>query len=172
VTRPAPHRTALALAVALVALATAPRPAMAQWRSVGLDGGRLQAEVRNAEGARIRIWVDDRRFLRATFRLPPGLARLDPAGCPTFQVDDRVAENLATEAHACSVEGVRSEVVLAQVSGTRVESPTLLDLMNGEQLTVRYRLQHAGYGASRFTLRGSKQALSDALGVGVRVAGD
>jgi hypothetical protein len=156
----------------VLAFALASCPAAAQWRSVNPDGGRAQAQVRNDEGAEIRIWMDDQRVLRATFRLPAGLARLDPDGCPTFQIDDRAAEDLATEAHACSVEGDRSEVALAQVSQDRVGSPTVLNLRNGDYLTVRYRLQHAGYGASRFTLRGSKQALSDALGEGVRVTGN
>jgi len=157
--------------LALAALA-APWPAAAQWTTVTGDGEPPQAAVRNDEGAEVRIRLVDERRVHATYRLPAGLARLDPAGCPTFQIDRRVPENLATEAHECRVSGAGSDAVLAEIVNGRVESPTLLELMNGSELTVRYRLLHAGYGASRFTLRHSKQALSDALGAGVEVAGD
>ncbi len=158
-------------ALALAALAAA-RPAAAEWTTVADEGQPPQAQVRNDEGAEVRIRLVDGRVVHATYRLPAGLARLDPAGCPTFQIDKRVPENLATGAHACRVTGDGSEVVLADVVDGRVESPTLLELMNGGVLTVRYRLLRGGYGSSRFTLRHSKQALNDALGDGIIVAGD
>jgi len=159
---------ALAAVAALVGAGTA----AAQWTTVTAEGKTPQATVRNDEGAEVQIRVDDEGWVHAVFRLPAGLARLDPAGCPTFQIDDRLPENLATEAHACRVSGASSEVVLAEVLERSVRSHTLLELMNGSRLTVRYRLLRGGYGGTRFTLRHSKQALSDALGEGVQVEGD
>ncbi len=164
-------KAARALALAVTALGVP--GAAAQWASVPSSGGAgSDATVRNASGEEVRIWMDGDRRLRAAFTLAPGLARLDPAGCPTFQVDERTPQDLSRPAHACSVSGARVEVVLAQAEGDRVESPTLLALMNGGSLTVRYRLAHAGYGASRFSLKGSKQALTAAVGEGLSVVGE
>lgn len=160
--------------VALLAVALIAPGAAAQWTAgpSAAGGPGSDATVRNDGGEEVRIWVDVDRNLRASFQLSSGLASLDPAGCPTFQIDDKPPEDLSREAHECAVDGPRAELVLARARDGEVVSPTLLSLMNGSNLTVRYRLAHAGYGASRFSLRGSKQALTAALGDGLTVVGD
>lgn len=160
-------------ALVLLAAALAAAPVQAQWIAgrTGADNGRADAIARAEDGAEIRLWMDDERRLHAAITLAPGLVRLDPAGCPTLQIDERIAEDLSRERHRCAIEGTRASVVLGQVSAGQLESPTLLGLMNGSKLTVRYRLDHAGYAASRFSLKGSKQALGSVL-EGVTVAGE
>jgi hypothetical protein len=160
-------------ALALLAAALATTPARAQWIAghTGADNARADAIARAEDGAEIRLWMDEERRLQAAITLAPGLVRLDPAGCPTLQIDERIAEDLSRERHRCAIEGARASVVLGQVSAGQLDSPTLLGLMNGSSLTVRYRLAHAGYAASRFSLKGSKQALGSVL-EGVTVTGE
>jgi hypothetical protein len=158
---------------ALLALALAGAPAHAQWvagRS-GPDNARADASARSEDGARIRLWMDGERRLHAAITLASALTRLDPAGCPTLQIDAQPAEKLWREPQRCVIEGATATLVLGQASQGQLLSPTLLGLMNGSNLTVRYRLAHAGYAASRFSLRGSKQALSSVL-EGVSVVGE
>jgi len=152
-------------ALALWALLGA--PAAAQWTTTEAQdagGERSVALARNGDGAEIRIRLDADSRVLASFRLPPGLMRLDPRGCPTFQIDERTPEDLSRERHACTVDGARAQLVLARAEDGSLDSLTLLELMNGSELTVRYRLAHAGYRAARFSLRGSKQALTTTLG--------
>ena len=162
--RRGPGRALGAIALLGAALVAAPG-ARAQWTSAPAPGvaARTDATARATDGASLRIWVDTERRLRAEFTLAPGLLRLDPRACPTLQIDDRPPETLSDPFHQCTSEGAAAQVVLAQGSQGKVDSPTLLALMNGGTLTVRYRLEHAGYGASRFSLKGSKQALINAL---------
>lgn len=160
-------------ALVLLAAALAATPAQAQWIAgrIGADSGRADATARAEDGAEIRLWMDDERRLQAAISLAPALVRLDPAGCPTLQIDDRIAEDLSRERHRCAIDGARATLILGQVSEGQLESPTLLGLMNGSSLIVRYRLAHAGYAASRFSLKGSKQALTSVL-EGVTVIGE
>jgi hypothetical protein len=167
-------RTGACLA-ALLGVALASPAALSQWvsaRDEGQEGPGPMAWVRNEDGARLRIWVDAESQVHAAFTLPRGLLALDPAGCPSLQVDQLPMQDLAAPEHECSVENARAKVVLARASDGHVDSPTLLNLMNGTRLTVRYRLIRGGYGTADFSLRGSKQALTDALGEEVQVTGD
>ena len=58
------------------------------------------------------------------------------------------------------------------MNGDAIASGTLLELMNGTSLTLRYHLGGLGYREAEFSLRGSKQALNAALGERVRVLAD
>lgn len=163
------------LGLVAAGLALASPATLAEWRTAsdeGQEGARPMAWVRNEDGARLRIWVDAEAQVRAAFRLPPGLLALDPSGCPTLHVDQLAVEDLSAPDHACAVEHAQAKVVLARARDGQVHSPTLLHLMNGTRLTVRYRLIRGGYGAADFSLSGSKQALTDALGEGISVTGD
>ncbi len=157
---------------AALALLLAAPGAWCQWDTVVDGEGRNVATVRSGDGAVLRIWLDAERQLRASFDLGDGLAALDAASCPTFQIDDQRAENLGHERYACEVNGVAARVIFGRVEENKIDSSVLLNLMNGSQLEVRYRLSRGGYGGTRFTLRRSKQALNDALGEDVAVAGD
>jgi hypothetical protein len=150
-------------------------PAAAQWNTATDYTGtspRNTATVRNENGAQVDLWLDEDARLRLVFSLPRGLVALAPDLCPTFQVDDRPSEDLSGPEHACSARGGEATLTLAQAREQQVRSATLLELMNGSSLTVRYRLEHAGYGAAEFTLKRSKQALYDVLGEGYEVGAD
>ena len=55
------------------------------------------------------------------------------------------------------------------MDGVRLDSETILQLMNGNTVVFRYRLAERGYGETEFTLRRSKQALARAIGPEVTV---
>ena len=160
-------------ALALLLAALAASPAHAQWVAgrTAADGGRPEASARAEDGARIRLWMDAQRRLHAAITLAPALLHLDPDGCPTLQIDERQTEDLSHERHLCTVDAAQAALVLGEADEGQIESPTLRGLMNGSRLTVRYRFAHAGYGASSFSLRGSKQVLTSMLD-GITVAGD
>jgi len=162
------------LAHAAVALALfAAVPVYAQWTDVGSERAATEREavVRSENTAEIRIWLDDTQALRMQFKLTPGLVAFAPQGCITIQVDDHEMLDLSAPAYECSADGASVELLLTQVEDNQLDSPLLLDLMNGRRVQLRYRLSHAGYQSAQFSLRGSKQALIDSLGEDIEIIG-
>ncbi len=165
------HIATLAVMVAL------PGAAAAEWRSVAhaeahSESGGRAAQAVNEDGYRLTIFMQDAGTLIGVLQLPGGLAALDELGCPTLAVDDTTPERLHDPAGRCQPNGRRARIRIAYVSDGAVDSQVLLQLLNGEQLTVRVRLKEAGYRETRFTLKGSKQALKSALPPGTVVVGD
>ncbi|MFT5446772.1 MAG: hypothetical protein ACI9DC_001947 [Gammaproteobacteria bacterium] len=161
-----------ALALSLMSLLAL--SARAQWTDVGSTRAvtQLEAVVRSDTRAELRIWLDDEQALRLQFKLTPGLVSFAPQSCITLQVDEQPIQDLSAPEHECSSDGGSVQLLLTQVEGEQVDSPTLLDLMNGKKVNLRYRLEHAGYGTEQFSLKGSKQALSDTLGADIRIIRD
>jgi hypothetical protein len=146
----------------------------AQWTDVGSERATTEREavVRSDSRAELRIWLDAEQALHLQFKLTPGLVSLAPEGCLTLQVDEQPMQDLSAPEHECSTDGESVRLLLTRVEEKQVDSPTLLDLMNGKSVNLRYRLMHAGYGTEQFSLKGSKQALRDALGADIRIVGD
>ena len=174
---PAPGAVAgrLGAAGATLALVLAAAPAVwaEPWafRSVAGEGGALrQAYVGNASGQDLEISRDPAGTVRGALRLGPGLKSLAPDACPTFQVDEAPAVSLARTASPCVAGAGEALFVLGEIRDDRLRSGLVTQLMNGREVVLRYRLADgAGYGAARFPLTRSKQALAEALGGGVRV---
>lgn len=154
----------------LLSLATC---AQAQWETVPEPNrdGAIHAFVRNATGAALTVYRDREDRVIATLTLGRGFDEFREDACPSFVVDQEPPVNLAREAPACTVNGAQARFHFGRVDGGSLISPLVLQLMNGRELTLRYPLKERGYRESRFLLRGSKQALSEALGPGVRVLG-
>jgi hypothetical protein len=162
------------LAHAAVALALfAAAPVYAQWTDVGSQRAATEREavVRSENAAEIRIWLDETQALRMQFKLAPGLVAFAPQGCATVQIDDHELQNLSAPAYECSTDGASVQLLLTRMENNQLDSPLLLDLMNGRRVQLRYRLSHVGYQSAQFSLRGSKQALSDSLGEDIEIIG-
>lgn len=157
------------LALSLLAL-----PVRAQWTDVGSTRAVTEREavVRSDTRAELRIWLDDEQVLRLQFKLAQGLVSFAPKGCFTLQVDEQPIQDLSAPEHECSSNGASVQLLLTRLEDKQVDSPTLLDLMNGKKVNLRYRLAHAGYGTEQFSLKGSKQALRDTLGDDIKIVGD
>ena len=146
-------------------------PVCAQWTDVGSTRAATEREavVRSENSEELRIWLDDEQALRVQFKLAPGLIALASQGCATIQVDKRAIQDLSAPEFECKTDGASVQLLLTRMENDELDSPTLLDLMNGRRVSLRYRLLHAGYGSAQFSLKGSKQALRDSLGEDVTI---
>ncbi len=167
------HRR-LAPVLALIGAAIASPAAWAQWEIVtgsplGAGGEVPIARVSNDGGDRLSVFLDAESTLRAQFEVSDQLVTLDTATCPTYLVDDGTPQAVRFGADRCMVAGSTAIFALGAVNGDAIASGTLLELMNGTSLTLRYHLGGLGYREAEFSLRGSKQALNAALGERVRV---
>ena len=164
----------IALVATLLAALFAALPVAAQWTDVGSTRAASEREalVRSDDAAELRIWLDKTSGLHLQFMLAPGLLAFAPGGCVTLQVDDYAIPDLSAPEYECSSDGASIQLLLTQVKNRQINSPILLDLMNGKRVELRYRLAHAGYGSAQFSLKGSKQALTDTLGGDITIIGD
>ena len=149
----------------------------AQWSTTTLDSTVNSpvdhgARVINDNGASLHIYQNADQQLVSEFKLGQGLVRLDPVTCPTLQIDQTEPEDFNNSQHQCVVNGDSALFRLTQIIEGQVDSKTFLELMNGSQLVIRYRLQSAGYGQQTFSLKGSKQVLKATLAQGTVVLGD
>jgi len=149
----------------------------AQWSTTSVDNTVNSpvdhgARVINDNGASLQIYQNSDQQLVSEFKLGQGLVNLDPVTCPTLQIDQVEPEDFNNHQHQCVINGDSAVFTLTQISEGQVDSKTFLELMNGSQLVIRYRLQGAGYGQQKFSLKGSKQVLKSTLTQGTVVLGD
>ncbi len=150
----------------MVTLLTVAGTVKAQWSSVSKsdDGvAHTNALAQNRQGASLRFFHNGDNQIIGEFKLGGGLLRLDTVTCPTLQIDQVPPEDLNLAQYQCDVSGDQARFILTRIQDGNVTSPTFLQLMNGRQLDVRYRLQGAGYGQQSFSLKGSKQVLKSTL---------
>ena len=167
----------LAPLVALFGVAATPALALAQWEIVTGSplgaGGEVQiARVSNNDGDQLSVFLDADSMLRAQFEISDRLTTLDTSTCPTYLVDGGTPRVVRFGEERCMVAGSIAIFALGAVNGDAIASGTLLELMNGTSLTLRYHLGGIGYRETRFSLRGSKQALNAAIGEQVQVVDD
>jgi hypothetical protein len=151
--------------------------AHAQWRVSEEAPSELEdqvevAQVVNNEADAMRVFLDADGLVRAKFTLGAALDKLDARTCPTYLIDDERPQVTAFDAARCRMEPGAVTFTLGRVVGDTVASESLLGLMKGTELRVRFHVEGTGYRQSRFSLRGSKQALNAAIGRGVRVVGE
>lgn len=153
--------------------------AAAQWHMVDASGAGDQdpaapaatAEVRNPGGYRLQIQRDADNTVHGYFELGTAFDVFTDDGCPTLSVDGHRPINLFQHARSCTASGNRVAFTLGSIEDQQIESEVLVQLMNGNQLLLRYPLRDVGYRETRFTLSRSKQVLSELLGENVRPHG-
>ena len=166
-----PRRHATAALWLLVAFS---RSGGAQWQveEEVFDGDptrRKVAVVNNDSGHSVRIYNDGSSAVRVVFALPDGFDTLSRETCPTFRVDHGPPQVAEDDRDRCGIEPRRASFTMGRVADGRVRSNALFWIMNGTRLLFRYRLEHVGYRETAFSLRGSKQVLREAIGLGIRV---
>lgn len=145
----------------------------AEWTVVTNTDGELQtlvATTTNADGYTLEIYKDSVNAIRSRFTLSTGLLSFYERSCPTFQIDKGAAQNLSVNNASCLGGDTWAEYILGYVTNNKVESSTLLGLMNGIQIYYRFRLANGDYRQIDFSLQGSKRALTQAIGEQVLVA--
>ena len=142
------------------------RPAIAQWRvaqatPAGTDARIDIAIVENDSGHSLRLFNDETQNVRATFTIRGGFDTIDPGVCPTYRVDKREPERVTFEEGRCRILPKQAEFTLGKTGQGR--NRKLHRIMNGDSIIFRYRLGGGNYRETRFTLRGSKYALTTAV---------
>lgn len=164
---------ALALLAGLVHALAAP----AQWQVAqetvpGAGEPAPVARVTGADGRALAVYRDDDDRIRVAFELGPGLAAIEEETCPSYRVDEEPPVHATFDEDGCLLRPGAAVFSLGRVENNRVDSVLLLAFMNGTELVFHYHLHGLGYHETRFSLRGSKQALRRAIGRKVAVNGD
>ncbi len=142
------------------------RPAIAQWRVAqatlaGTDYRINIAIVENESGHSLRMFSDETQNVRATFTIRGGFDTIDPGVCPTYRVDKRELERVTFEEGRCRILPKQAEFTLGKTG--QGDNRKLRRIMNGGSIIFRYRLGGGNYRETRFTLHGSKYALTTAV---------
>ena len=150
-------------------------PAHAEWNVIrqktqGADGDTVVAYTRNEDGYALEIYRDSVNAIRSRFTLRDGLLVLADRSCPTWQIDRNKATNRSVNEAPCLAHAQWAEYVLGYIEDSRVASQPLLSIMNGINITYRFRLQSGDYRETSFSLAGSKRALTEAVGTSVAVS--
>lgn len=133
----------------------------------GTEADTTVARIANESGHTLEFYRDNAGAIRARFTLPTGLTALEQAHCPTLQVDRWAPANRSTDDTACRATHRWAEYTVGIVVNNNVKSERLLQLMNGSQITFRYRLSGGDYRDTVFSLAGSKRALMGAIGADI-----
>ena len=141
-------------------------PATAQWRvaqeiPAGSNFRIDVAIIENDSGHMLRLFNDESQNVRAIFTIRDGFDTIDPGVCPTYRVDQREPKRVTFEANGCRILPKQAEFTLGKVGQGRDRD--LHRIMNGSDITFRYRLGGGNYRETSFTLRGSKYALTTAV---------
>lgn len=143
-------------------------PAHAQWRVTqekpnGANKRIDIAIVENDSGHSLRLYNDDAQNVRGLFTIRGGFDTMDPGGCPTYRVDKREPKRVTFEDQRCHILPKQAEFTLGKSGYGR--NNQLHRIMNGNDIVFRYRLGNGLYRETVFTLRGSKYALTAAVGI-------
>lgn len=163
-----------AAAVVVLVTAIASAPVAAQWTVVtetpeGNPSRATLARIRNDAGYTLALYRDGGGAIRARFTLPEGLIRFEDGHCPTLQVDRWAPGNRSVNDAACLASGRWAEFIVGYIRDGAVQSARLLQIMNGNEAVLRFRLAGGDYRETSFSLAGSKRSLSAAIGADVVV---
>lgn len=162
-----PGRLRLRLLCALMALCLLlPGNALAQWAvkeetNVMTGSKRKVAQVENDEEQTFSLYTNSQtNEVWANFSLPESvLEYISPKTLPTYKVDDH-------EAVRPTREWYPKWMNLLIWDGQRVDGkigPQLLEIMNGQKLTIKYRLATGEKRTAEFSLQGAAPAITEAL---------
>lgn len=146
-------------------------PAGADWRLEQPRGGSPRATVGEAKGDRVALYRDG-DAVKLDFHIRAGFSGLAETHCPTFQVDALTPLFHAAVGPACKVTADHAQIEIARVSGQRLRSRPVDNLLNGEQVAFRYLTTAGTYRETTFSLKRSARAIRAAIGRNVRISAD
>lgn len=127
------------------------------------------AAITNDEGYKLEIYRDQNDAVRSRFNLANGLTQLAKKSCPTYQIDQGMPRNRSIHDAACISGNSRAEFVLGYIENNQIASSSLLAVMDGIMITFRFVLENGDYRETRFSLNGSRSAITQAIGMGNKV---
>ena len=128
------------------------------------------AIIENDDGYTLEVYKDSVNAVRARFTLAKELISFPENFCPTFQIDNGQSKNRSINDAPCLADKTWAEFILGYVENGQVSSSAIAGIMNGVSLKLRFMLENGDYRETLFSLRGSKRAMSAALGAGVSVS--
>lgn len=128
----------------------------------------LVAHIENKDGYSLEIYRDAGDAVRARINMN-NKNRLKEKTCPTYQVDNNNILNRSINDAPCISQREWAEFILGYIIDNQVNSTQLNNLLNGNRITYRFILENSGYATTSFSLKGSKQTLTDALGHNLRI---
>jgi hypothetical protein len=142
--------------------------ATAQWQTKSeplFTGGDevTIAYVTNDEGYTLEIYLDA-DMVRGRFLLDEGLTILYEDSCPTYQIDNNMANNTSLDGTRCVQNRRWADYNFGEIENNSVTSSVLRALMDGNSITFRFRLKDGDYRWTNFTLLGSTRTISEVIG--------
>jgi hypothetical protein len=148
---------------------TAPTVSIAQW-AVATDTKAPNDEpiqvayTTNSEGYTLEIYMDSNLMIRSRFTLKDGMLKLEDNSCPTFQIDNGMANNKSINGDTCISNLQWAEFIFGNIQNGTINSSILLAFMDGITLTFRFRLENGDYRETKFSLSGSKRSMTSIIG--------
>lgn len=153
----------------LFALLFLPTTVFAQWTVVAHQESVSEvqttiAHTTNASGYSFEIYRDSGDAIRSRLTMADGLIKLADKKCPTYQIDKGMPQNRSINDASCISNSQWAEFILGYVINGKIESSTLLGLMNGISISFRFVLDNGDYRETKFSLSGSKHTMQTAFG--------
>ena len=163
-----------ALKLLLTGLILLPVTVSAEWivithTDTDVDSETSVAFSENTDGYSLEIYRDSVDAIRSRFSVAKGLLSLADKSCPTYQIDRGRANNRSVDDAPCLSSKLWAEFILGYVKNENIASSSLLALMNGITITFRFRLANGDYRETKFSLAGSKRAMTIAFGAETQV---
>jgi len=118
----------------------------------------------NESGYTFEIYRDSIDSIRARFNLAGSILQLAEKSCPTYQVDRGFPQNRSVYDAPCISSDQWAEYILGHVVNRQISSTLLLALMNGMNISFRFILENGDYRETSFSLQGSRNAITQAIG--------
>ncbi|MGK0296509.1 MAG: hypothetical protein ACI9XC_000098 [Gammaproteobacteria bacterium] len=163
----------LLLAIFIFILSS-PTVSFAQWAVAAdtktpNDEPRQVAYTTNSEGYTLEIYMDSNMMIRSRFILKEGMLKLEEKSCPTYQIDNGMANNNSINGDTCLSNHQWAEFIFGNIQNGTINSSILLAFMDGITLTFRFRLENGDYRETKFSLSGSKRSMTSIIGDNVIV---
>lgn len=151
-----------------------PLNAAAEWGVVTRNSADRNSKTNvaytvNESGYTLEIYRDSGNAIRSRFTMVDGLIGFADKSCPTYQIDKHTPKNRSINDAPCLSSKQWAEFIMGHVKGNSIPSSPLLELMNGISITFRFNLEKGNYRETKFSLVGSKRAMTTALGQGITV---
>jgi len=147
----------------------------AEWLIIDKLNNGEQAETsiaytENSDAFTLEIYRDNVDAIRCRFSKKDERLQLPERSCPTYQIDNGMPINRSMNNAPCLSDNKWAEYILGYIKGGHIISPTLLAIMNGNKIKLRYRTANLDYRETEFSLLGSKRVMNSAFGEDISVS--
>jgi len=132
-------------------------------------GTTTVAHNANDQGYTLEVYKDADQAIRVRFSLYEGLLRLQQGHCPTYQIDRDPPANRSYNGDSCITTDASAEYLFGTIQGRQITSAPMFGIMNGNNITFRFKLENGDYRETQISLAGSKRSLTSVVGQNINV---